>query len=179
MKFEMTIMKGVIQRQERQIEQLTRKVDDLTACQMASNITISGVLEEEEEICNMVVKRFLEENLEIEVQKEEIVMAHCIGVMDRDKEKRNRLMVVQCMPGLKDRVLANKNKLKGKENVKGKPYYINVQVPEAVASEKREIASAIHQIKSDNEGKPYALKTVVGQNDNKGFRACLCVDVVY
>ena len=48
MKFEMSIMKGVIQKQECQIDQLLKKVDDLASRQMSSNVTISGITEGED-----------------------------------------------------------------------------------------------------------------------------------
>ena len=44
LKFELVIMKGIVDRQQKQIEHLTAKVDDLTLRQMSSNITISGLL---------------------------------------------------------------------------------------------------------------------------------------
>ena len=124
LKFEFSIMKGVIQKQEQQIGQLMEKVNDLTARQMSDNIMISGLVcpdpnldseattdkegetdgktKKEEENCSATVKKFFEEMIGIKVNEEHILVAHRIGHKDPEKEQ---LMVVRCHPKLKEKVL--------------------------------------------------------------------------
>ena len=45
LKFNLKVLQGVVQKQERQIQHLITKVEDLTARQMNDNITISGLIE--------------------------------------------------------------------------------------------------------------------------------------
>ena len=155
-KFEMTIMKGVIQKQEKQINHLLKKVDDLTTRQMAVNVTISGLPEIEGENCAKTVVKFCEEQMGTTVQENEILAAHRIGHADSNAD---RLFVVRCTPELKSKLMENKNNLKDKTNAKGKHFYVNTQVPELVAAEKREITHRIRQVKDEKDGKLTGMKT--------------------
>ena len=87
LKFEMEIMKGVIHRQEGQIAEPTKKVNNLTARQMSANITILGLLEMEDENCQQVVYDFLTEKVEIDVKKDDILLAHRSGPPNKFKRE--------------------------------------------------------------------------------------------
>ena len=170
-RFEMSILKNVVAKQEKQISQLLTKVDELTARQMTDNLTISGLLPLEvetndddaseqpikaKENCRESLKSFLKDYLDLEYAEDEVMDVHRIGGLGKDN---NRQMVVRCTPKMKQRVLANANKLAKKSNRNGKPMYINPQVPEAFIAQRKENSKRIRSIKVENSGKPFKLRT--------------------
>ena len=180
-KFEVAVLKNVVSKQERQIEQLLDKVDDLTARQMSDNITISGldnpIIDQDEEQeeqddqdprvgprpkakkvenCLNTVSTFLTEMLELQFSEDDILDAHRVGTSDGSYQ---RLMVVRCVPRLKKSILANSNKLAKKTNSAGKAIYINQQMPEVQVANRKEISKNIKEIRSNNSGKPIKLRT--------------------
>ena len=149
LRFEMTVMKGVIQKQEEQITTLVHKVDELTMRSMAANITISGLIQEEAtENCEDVVIEFIKSHMELEIKKKDILVAHRTGVSNKYGE---RLMVVRCMPKLKDLLLQNSKKLATKVNKHNRKYYVNPQVPEHILAEKKERSYQIQQVEETNK----------------------------
>ena len=86
----------------------------------------------------------------------DILAAHRVGAND---EKRGRLMVVRCEQKTKQKILSNAKNLAKKTNVKGSAYYINPQVPEAIAAQKKNNAYQIAAIREQNISKPARLKT--------------------
>ena len=177
MKFEMQIMKGVIGRLEQQVKSLNQRLQDLTSRQMGDNIIISGItdlperskrppvkdaeqVEDEaeaddpptfEEKCEEVAKEFCKNLLGIEIKEHEILNAHTMGA-------DGKLLVIKCVPKLRVRIMQKKSKLSKKNNSKGKPYFVNVQVPEAVVAAQKELSQEIKKIKVQNNGKPEGAK---------------------
>ena len=150
MRFEMSVMKGVIQRQEKQIESLVDRVNDLTARQMAANITISGLIEEADENPEDVVKTFIRDKIGISVEESEIHVAHRVGGSNAYNE---RLMVVRCVPKLKARVLENSKNLAKKRNGNNRKFFVNAQIPESALAIKKEIAHNIRSVRDRNKNK--------------------------
>ena len=183
-KFEMAILKGVVQRQEKQIEQLQNKVQDLTVRQMTNNIIISGLKapkkakpedsgkegqEKQTETVSTSIEialDFFKSTQGIEVEKEEIMMAHRIGGIDKDDCQQ---MLVQCTPLLRERILTSSKNLYKKMNAAEKPYFVNQQIPENVLAQKRENAYKIKKIKEENKNKPIKLRTPFKVKNNKLF----------
>ena len=159
---DMLIMKGIIARQEQQIDMLNRKVNELQSRQMSDYMSITGLLPimttpegQKEHYVNTVVK-FLEEYLDIECNCDNIWAAYRIGPED---EKIGRMMVTRFHPRLKEKVLANSKKLKDAENPKGEPIYINQMAPESATAERKELSHMISKIKKGNSTKAPGDKT--------------------
>ena len=162
LKFEVGILKGLAHRQQEQILNLNGRVDDLVSRQMSDNILISGLIfkQEEgenahEEDCVQIVKNFFTETLKIQVDEDEILNAHRIGSVQNNKEA---MMVVRCLPRLRDRALQNSKKLKDITNDNDNAYYINRQVPESHTAERKDINHTIKKVKETNKNKPPNLK---------------------
>ena len=78
--WENNILKGVVQRQAKQIDQLNTKVTQLMAKNMEKNILISGLNgDEKSENCKAKVLDFLKSKVEINVSDGEILVAHRKG----------------------------------------------------------------------------------------------------
>ena len=104
LKFEVCILRGVVHKQEKQISSLTERVNDLVMRSMSDNIVITGLPiqkveqtedqqsdESNKEDCHRIVKEFFENKIGIEVDENQILVAHRIGQEDSDREP---LMVV-------------------------------------------------------------------------------------
>ena len=77
---------------------------------------------DDEGICKEQVQNFLKNELEFMVEDDQIATAHWLGKQ-----------------GLKGKILASASKLKGKKNPQEPSYFIDPQLPEELAAEKREI----------------------------------------
>ena len=158
---ENVILHGLVQRQFMQIRDLNEKVAMLTARSMKSNVTISTLEGDNiKERARDTVIKFLKEKVEIDVEESEILVAHRIGKYWKD-QKRPRIMVVRCIPELKDRILDNASNLKEKTNSKGDSYYINKQLPERIMEQNREIRQTIRDIKEREEKLPARDKSKI------------------
>ena len=99
LKWENALLKGIVQRQSKQIESLSNRVTKLVAKSMDKNIIISGILrDEKKEDCKVSVVQFLTEVMEIEVGDDEILIAHRKGI----KREQDRAMLVRCQYPLKE-----------------------------------------------------------------------------
>ena len=162
-KFELEITKGLLHKQGLQIQQILEKLTDISARQMKDNLTITGLVEpqngqgeeDNEEDCEAVVTTFLKEQLEIEAGSQQILVAHRIG---EKTSSRDRPMVVRCHPKLRQKVLNKKKTLNKKTNSKGRPYYVNQQVPEALVAQQKELTYNIGKIKRANSKKAEQLR---------------------
>lgn len=120
---------------------------------MDHNFTITSLVEEKNENCKQIIQEFLQEKMEIEVLETEILKAHRLGIFD-PKNRKPRLMVVKVTEGLKERIIPNTIKLRGKTNAKGFPYFVNLQLPDALSAEKKAIQYEIKRVKDFNEALP-------------------------
>ena len=75
---DLALLKGIIQVQDKEIQSTQQKVVDLTTCCMANNIVITGLVEQAEEKCVSIVKTFLTEKMKMDIQDNEIFVAHRI-----------------------------------------------------------------------------------------------------
>lgn len=64
-KQDLTVVKGIIQRQAVQIDTLDNKTTDLTARSMAKNMIISGIIENKDENCKYQAKSFLKDEMDL------------------------------------------------------------------------------------------------------------------
>ena len=152
LKSDMHILKGVVKVQQNRMEVMNEKLIDLKARSMASNIIIDGIVESNEENegnCQTQVMSFLQQQLEMDVESNEVVKAHRLG------EKafgRPRPIVVQCQNSLRKRVFGYTKNLKDKFNPNNKKYFVDPQQPEEWSAERKEINSAIYRAKEKVAG---------------------------
>ena len=128
---EVEVLKGLLHVQDTKIKSNTRKVVDLMPRSMANNVVIKGIVEDsatngsdgsdeaEEkavESCKVKALKFFWETMEMEVQDEEVIVAHRIGnKFGTDKNKNtSRQMVVRCQQSLRDRIFKYAKNLKDK-----------------------------------------------------------------
>lgn len=141
-KQDMSVVKGLIQRHARQIETIDHKLVDITARSMAMNMVISGIIEAKDENCKYQVKKFLKEEMDLDLDmcpEFKIKVAHRLGskTVLKQKRKGSRPMVVKVNQSLKDAMLENTARLDGRTNLQGDEYYVNVQQPEARVEARR------------------------------------------
>ena len=149
---EMQYLKGVIQKQGRQILLLTDKVIDLTARSMSNNITISGLEGDQRgELCKTSVLNFLKEKMKMQVNEDEIEKAYRLGPK---QGKRPRLMVIRCTTSLRGRIFDYVKHLNGVKNSLSEYYYVSQQYPEKYAVECKEQQAIIKKIKAKNADLP-------------------------
>lgn len=143
-------LKGTAERQHKQIASTQHRVTDLTARSMDHNFTISGLIETKAENCKMVVMDFFRDLMALRFDQDDVKVAHRLGYRSQH-QRRPRLMVVKVSSKLKDLIIPNTNRLKNKTNNNGLAYFVNLQVPEAIAAERKAIQYEIKRIKDYNE----------------------------
>lgn len=160
------LIKGTLQRQHKQIVTNQNKVTDLTARSMDHNLTISGILEKKDENCKMLALNFLQTEMRLEVQQEDIVVAHRLGAF-KPHNRKPRLLVIRVASKLKDKILPNTARLKDRVNEKEQPFFINIQIPEAMAAEKKAMQYEVKRVKEYNEALPAGFKKKQFQIKNR------------
>ena len=164
---ELTVVKGILLVHDKNINTNKDKVVDLTARSMANNIVITGLKplpsqQQEEgnkhtppENCKELVIKFLQEKMKMTLHKGEVLVTHRIG---QKNSRKPQPMVVRCGQELRDRIFKFTHHLKDQENEDGDAYYVNPQLPEPRATEKKEREEQLRQIKKANELIPDELK---------------------
>ena len=151
LKWENGILKGLLQRQSKQIQTLNTRVTQLTAKSMEKNLLISGIPEPEgKEDCRATMLTFFKETLEIDASEEEILVAHRRG----PEGTGSRQMLARCTIPLRERALANSKVLKDKVNSSGGKYYVNKQLPDVMVEENKELRQTIREQKERDAGLP-------------------------
>ena len=161
LKEENIVLKGLVQRQHNQIRFLNDKVTYLTKKLMENNIVISGLEGDngKKENCLTSVTDFFKNKLKIEVEEEEILVAHRSAVAAKDSQSRS--MIVRCTMPLKERILRNVKNLRDAKNPDGGKYFINKQVPDVLAEQNRQIRDTITKKKLSENGLPFKDKTKI------------------
>ena len=158
---ENTILKGMVQRQFRQITELYDRVTYLSAKSMENNLIISGIEEKgKDEDCVDTMLTFFRETLEIDANAEEIMVAYRMGKFSK-YQKFSRRMMVRCDFNLKERAMANSSVLKDKKNATEGGYYVNKQLPEQMQEQKREMRETIKEIKDRESALPNKEKSQI------------------
>ena len=154
-------LKGLVQCQFHQIRELNDKVAHLTAKSMENNITISSLKGDRlKEKCKESFIGFPKNKMEIDVDEDEVIVAHRVGRWDKHK-KIPRLMIVHCKYKLKERTMTNVANLKDKKNKDGDAYYINKQLPEKLMEQNRAIRHKIKEIKEKESEVPAKDKSKI------------------
>ena len=163
LKTENSILRGTVQRYSKQLQDMSSKMAMLTAKSMEKNVTISGIKEGgKKEDCKDAVIKFLKAEVEIDVDENEIYVAHRIGKYQKDKR---RLLLARCGFKLREHIFANVKNLKDKVNDENKPYYINKQLPEQIIEQNRNIRHIIKQQKQKDKGLPVGDRSSIEVKD--------------
>ena len=167
---ENSILKGLVQRQFNQINELNDKVAMLTMRSMERNITISGLEGDigAKEKCKENVIKFLKGEVEIDVTDEEILVAHRAGQF-RKQQRRPRIMIIRCTFALKERILSNAKNLKDKKNSLDEEFYINKQLPEKITEQNREIRETVKEQKEKDKNLPTKDKAKIEIREKQVF----------
>ena len=146
------VLKGFSQVHDKAITNNKAKIVDLTARSMSNNILISGLAEAEgddEENSKQKVLAFLKDKMQMEVEEDEVIVAHRIG-KTMNKNANPRQMVVRCEYKLRDRIFNYTQHLKDVKNEQGNYYSVQPQLPEPLLSEKRDREDKLRQIRKKN-----------------------------
>lgn len=135
---------------------------------MSENFSIHGIVGDYAEAGNAdafaLVSTFFTEVLEFKFDPDEIITVHWLG---QYMKERHRSLIVKVKPKLKSKILQNTPKLARKVNENGRPYSVNVQLPEMLAEQKREIRQIIKEKKHSEKDLDEALKSkILVRNNN-------------
>ena len=148
MQNEMAILKGTVQVHEKQLTSNAAKITDLTFCSMANNVLITGLIgNTKEENCKEKVYTFFTQQLKMDLQQDDIIVAHRLG---KKVPGKLRQMVVCCTHQLRKNIFANTKNLKDITNANGDYYNVKPQYPEPIATVRREQQEMITAIKKAN-----------------------------
>lgn len=157
---ELEIVKGVVSKQGKQIQALQNKLADQTARAMADHIVINGILADAREADELesiaLFSGFLEEQMEIECNREEVLTAYRLG---HYVEGKHRPMVLKLDARLQREIFANTTKLGGKQNEEGRSFSVNPLLPDLLAEQRREIRQIIKDKKVLEKNLPKAQKS--------------------
>ena len=83
------LLKGIVQVQQNQIEELAHVVSDNKSRSMKNNITIDGLLPDTDDAvdCKKQVLDFMREKLEMEIADQEVIKAHRLGEKSKWQSK--------------------------------------------------------------------------------------------
>lgn len=149
LKTKMECMVGLIQRQDAQLSILTNKMTSVISRGMENNITISGLLEDDDQQDIDLVHRFISNIMKIPVNKEDLLEVFRLGTptLSSGEENKARLVVLKTTPQMRKVILENASSLKGKTNEKGTSYFVNLQQPDALIEKKKEIRAISKDLK--------------------------------
>lgn len=119
-------MKGVVSKQGKQILSLQKKLADQAARSMADHLVINGILSDNKDADELesiaLFSGFLEDQLEIECERSEILCAYRLGHF---VEGKHRPMVIKMVPELQKKIFNNTTKLGNKQNEQGRAFSVN------------------------------------------------------
>lgn len=163
---EVDILKGIVHKLSSQVEVANSKIDNLFAKTMEGNLIITGILQDKIKAnTRRQVHQFLYQQLEVpNVHDEDLLDVYRIGHPEPGK---SRSIVIQCTQELKNYILRNTGKLHNKLNEEGGKFYINPQLPEALAENRREIRQNIKERKNQEKAIPKENKSTFMVRANK------------
>lgn len=157
----------VILLQDKKLSYFEDRVVELTKHSMKDNIVVSGVPERrptgnhsETELIS-----FVNRNLDIQLGPADIKRAHRMGprkLDDKGQVATHRPLVAKLGEKIKDSVMGNVRKLKGKKGPDGKAVFLCTQEPEAITEKRKQLNYRFRQIKKRyHDDKPEGSKAEV------------------
>ena len=151
LKDEIFTLKGFTQVHEKKMEQVESKVTNLTARNMKDNILIQGLSDNpgnSKENCREKVINFLNQELGMEVDPKDMMVAHRLG---QKRTIKPRTMIARCVYHLAEAIMENANKLKDKKNKEGDYYKVARQLPEPLYTQNQERRELIRETRKRNQ----------------------------
>lgn len=135
---------------------------------MSDNLIISGIQEDFPKANTLAsVQKFFREEMDLaHIPNNDILDCYRMG---QPAEGKHRPIVIQCVPGLRQYILNNAAKLRGRTNAEGGGYYINPQLPDSLAEQRREIRQNIKQRKDQESAIGKADKSTFAIKNGKLF----------
>lgn len=166
---ELTLMKGMIQKQNQHNAVMEDKWLDLTKRGMEQNLIFYGVEEtpdpKEKENCKEKVVQFLQEKMEINIDISQIWKAHRSGYR---KPNKVRPIVTKVAYEAKDLIMGNVGKLKDQKNeTTDLPLFISEQIPEGIIETKKKINARFQVLKELNDRKSVDQRKEIKVMSNK------------
>ena len=145
------VLKGFMQVQDATMKECKDKIVGLTARSMSRNVTISGLIgdNQEEKNCKTKVLEFIRDKLQMEITDRDVEIAHRIG--GPPKADKPRLMVVRCSSSLRGKIFQYTKNLKDKTNEQGDYYNVKPQLPEPLQSERNNREEKMRTIRKAND----------------------------
>ena len=145
-------LRGIIQRQDKQITSLQNEVIELKAKLMANNIVITDVEDNiQGEKCTQSALDFLRDKIKMQVEENKVGYTFRQGIKIGRKP---RPLIVRCSPLLRKRVFIYTKNQRVIKNSNNDYFYVNQQYPEQYAAERREHQDKMKQIKEKNKTLP-------------------------
>ena len=154
---DVALLKGVLQTHDKKLLQDHESIVDLKKRSMQNNIIIYGITgdskEETSDQCKQKVLSFMSDKMKMVVHEAEIEVAHRLGkrVLISSKATKDRPIVVRCQQKLRDRVFEYTSNLKGLKNSKEEFYSVKPQLPEPLATQKKERDEKLRSIRKANK----------------------------
>lgn len=152
---EISILKGIIQKQHNQLNTIHSRQVDAMARSMEDNLIISGVKEKPDEVLIDVVLDFLFDQMNIEARYDDIYTVYRMGPYVQG-QTRPRPIILKSGYDLRQYILGNKSALQGTS------YFVATQVPEALLADKKAVNYQIKLIKERNQ--------TLEENEKIGFK---------
>lgn len=162
---ELDLLKGIVHKISNQVQSADGKLNKLVAKSMEDNLVITGILDDfPKRNPRKQVHQFFHEELGLRnVSDSDVLKVFRVG---KQQEGRHRPLMLNCTPDLRRYLMASAPSLKGRTNSNGGSFYINQQLPEAIAEQKREIREVIRNRQAKEEALPNQAKsTFLVRND--------------
>lgn len=145
LKKQVSILRGTVHKQEKQIQVLKGKQTSLVAKSMEKNLVISGIPElpdSSKENCRKTVSSFLQAEMDIGPSRLDIKNAYRIGVLHAE---RPRQIVIRVPSDLWQWIMDNLGRLRGRKNSMGKGFFITPQLPDQWVEQRRTLKDQIRR----------------------------------
>ncbi len=144
---EMTIMKGLLQKQDEELKVLRSKVDDQAARSMQQNVIFHNIeVEADTKDFKPVVKDFLSDKMDITADLKDIYVAHTLG---------EAAVVAKVHYDLKEKIFKKVKKLENLKNKETKKsIFVTGQQPESMQEGRRAAKAKAREYEAQNEGLP-------------------------
>lgn len=160
---ELDILKGIVHKMSRQLDVANSKINTLLTKSMEDNLIFTGILDDlPKKDPRQQLHRFLYHTMNLtDIYDSDILSVYRLG---KPAQNKNRAIVAHCTPALRRYIQNNQSILRDKLNGEGGKFFINQQLPDAVAEQRREIREII-KLKKDKE----FLKRINYQNQPDQF----------
>lgn len=165
---EVEILKGVVHKLSRQLDNTNTKVHNLVAKSMEDNLVFTGILDDiPKRNPRRQLHRFLRDVMNLQdVHDDDIFSVYRMG---QSIPQRNRPIVAHCSPEFRRYIMNHAPILKDKLNEQGMKFYINPQLPEAISELRRENRQIIKDQKEKEHNIPPASKSKFVVRNDKLF----------